>query len=254
MTLRATLAGLAIVALAACAARAPIDDAPVALLCAGAMKAPIATVLARSDGSSTRVVADYATAGVIRERVARGERPDVVVAPAELVDALAADGRVDPATRRPLGETEIGVAVRAGAPIPDIGTPDALRATLVGARRIVLVDPDNGTSGRLMLGVLDALGVRDAVRGKLLMVAGGNVVEAVARGEADVGFQQISEILPVAGVRLVGPLPAPLRRATRYDAVVTTGAAHPAQAAAWIRGLDRDDVRATIAASGFTPR
>ena len=158
---------------------------------------------------------------------------------------------VDVSSRRELGRTEVGVAVRAGAPVPDIGTPDALRATLLAARKVVIVDPAKGTSGRLVEEVFKLLGIADAMRDRTIRVDGGYVVEAVARGEADLGLHQISEILPVAGVKLVGPLPGDLQRFTRYDIALVAGTPHRDEAAALVGELDSRSARAVIAKSGF---
>jgi molybdate transport system substrate-binding protein len=127
-----------------------------------------------------------------------------------------------------------------------------LRATLIAARRVVIVDPSKGTSGRLMMGMFRFLGLEDEMRDKLLRIDGGMVTEAVARGDADLGFQQVSEILPVAGVELAGTLPGTLKKLTRYDLAVVSGGAHRDEADALARELTSDAARAVIRASGFT--
>lgn len=227
--------------------------AELTVLCAGAMKAPVSALLAKHDPSSATVAITYATAGAIRERIAKGERPDVVIVPSEDAFSLMKQGLLDVTTRRALGATEVGVAVKSGAPVPDIRTADALRATLLAARKVVIVDPANGTSGRLVESLFKELHIEDAMRDKTLRVDGGYVVEAVARGEADLGLHQISEILPVAGVRLVGPLPGDLQRLTRYDAGALVSSKRPKEAAALVRELSSKDAHALIEKSGFLP-
>jgi molybdate transport system substrate-binding protein len=226
--------------------------ADVTLLCAGAMKPAVSAILARRGDASPHVAASYATAGAIRDRMASGDLSDVVIAPSDAMDAFAAGKLVDAATRRPLGETEIGIAVRKGAPKPDVSTPDALRAALIAAHRIVIVDPSRGTSGRLLEVIFRDLGVGDVVAAKLMRIDGGMVTEAVARGEADLGFQQVSEILPVEGVELIGTLPGTLKRLTRYDVAQTTRSAQRPDGAALVDALTSADALAAIRASGFS--
>ena len=227
--------------------------ADLTLLCAGALKAPISALLARRDPALPRVVATYATAGAIRERIDGGERPDLVIAPSDALYALMKENLIDIASRRALGTTEVGVAVRADAAVPDIGTADALRATLLAATKVVIVDPARGTSGRLVVAVFKELHIEDAMRDRLLKGDGGYVVEAVARGEADLGLHQISEILPVPGVRLVGPLPGDLRRPTRYDLAMLSGTPRHKEAADLIAGLTSRDAQAVLEKGGFVP-
>lgn len=232
---------------------APVAAADFTMFCAGAMKASVSAIVAARDASSTPVEIVYGTAGALRERIAKGERPDVLIMPSDDVFNLFKSGIVDAASRRPLGITGVGVAVRAGAPLPDISTPDAMRATLLAATKVVIVDPTKGTSGRVVENMFRELGIADQMRTKTIKLDGGYVVEAVARGEADLGLHQISEILPVAGVKLVGPLPGDLERLTRYDAAIVAGSTHRADADALMRALTSDSARKRIADSGFTP-
>ncbi len=247
--MKKSLRCLATLAAATIASSAMAAD--LTLLCAGAMKAPISALLAKRDASQPKVVATYATAGEIRDRLAKGERPDVVIAPSEDVFQLMKKNEIEVTSRRALGETEVGVAVKAGAPIPNISTPDALRATLLAARKVVIVDPAKGTSGRLVESLFKELKINDAMQPKLLKVDGGNVVEAVARGQADLGLQQISEILPVAGVKLVGPLPGDLQRLTRYDMAMLSKPAHRVEAESLVRDLSSREAHAVIEKNGF---
>ena len=240
-----------VVAIVAAVTASSAGAADLTLLCAGALKAPISALLAKRDASLPHVAVTFATAGVIREKIAKGERPDVVIAPSEDIYSLMKQKLIDVSTRRPLGGTEVGVAVKAGAPVPNIATPDALRATLLAARKVVIVDPAKGTSGRLVESLFKEMHIDEQMRDKTIKVDGGYVVEAVARGEADLGLQQISEILPVAGVKLVGPLPGDLQRLTRYDMAMLVGTTHRKDADALVRDLSSRDAHAMIEKSGF---
>ncbi len=240
-------------ALALSLVTAPAFADDLTLLCAGAMKAPVSALLAARDPSLPHVAVTYATAGAIRERIASGERPDVLIAPSDVTFALMKEQLIDVASRHPLGQTEVGIAVRTGSPAPPIDTADALRDTLLAARKVVIVDPSKGTSGRLMNAIFRELGIEDRMRDKLLLLDGGMVVEAVARGDADLGFQQVPEILPVAGVRLIGVLPGDLKRLTRYDIAIVDGTSRRADAAALEASFGTPAAQKAIADSGFTP-
>ncbi len=249
----AALAATYLVTLFASFVSASSAAADLALLSAGALKAPVSQLLERRDPSLPHVDASYATAGAIRDRLLKGEKPDVLILPSGDVQSLVTQGVVGSASRRALGETEVGIAVRANTTMPDISTREALRATLLAANKVVIVDPAKGTSGRLVEAMFDALGIADAMREKTLKVDGGYVVEAVARGDADLGLHQISEILPVKNVKLVGPLPGDLRRVTRYDAVIRVDSGNQAAAEELVRYLTSDAARAVILQSGFQP-
>src|SRR5205807_6774776 len=110
------------------------------------------------------------------------------------------------------------VAVNENAPLPDISTPEAFKRSLLAARSVVYIDPKTGTSGKHVAEILQRLGIADEVNRKATLGQGGYITEPVGRGETAPGIHQISEILPVKGVRLVGPLPAELQKYTVYVA------------------------------------
>lgn len=227
--------------------------ADLTVLCAGAMKPSISALVAKREPSRSQVAVTYATAGGIREKIAKGEHFDLVIAPSDVVQDFAKEKLIDVATRRALGETEIGIAVKTGAPVPDIKTPEGLRATLLAARKIVIVDPAKGTSGRLLEAIFKDMRIDEQLRDKLIKVDGGTVTEAVARGEADIGFQQVAEILVVPGVTLVGTLPGELKRLTRYDLAMMNASGDKKAAQALADELSSPAARAVIEKSGFMP-
>ncbi len=244
------LRSLAVLALAAALDAGAVD---ITVLSAGAVKAPfdgIAAAWEKSSGHHVRTT--FAPAGVLREKLAAGAKPDLVIVPAEALDALAASGAIDPASRRDLGTVGIGVAVRDGAPLPDVSTPEALKRALLAAPSITYMDPQRGTSGQHVdEKVLPALGIRDAVRDKTVLGEGGYIAEKVARGEVALVIHQITEILPVSGVALAGPLPAPLQKLTVYSGAVGRSAAHAAEARALLEALAGTEGRKAFAARGF---
>jgi molybdate transport system substrate-binding protein len=178
---------------------------------------------------------------------------DVIIVAAENLPELERAGALAPGTRRDLGAVAIGLAVRRGAKLPDISTPEALRRTLAEAGSLTYMDPTRGTSGKHFdESVLPRLGIRDAVRAKARLGEGGFIAEKVARGEVEMAVHQITELLPVAGITIVGPLPAPLQKVTVYSGAVMAGAKNPAGARALLDYLAGADGRRTFLEHGFT--
>jgi len=206
---------------------------------AGAVRA-IVTELSEAFRQETgnTVALSFGTVGVSRGKLAGGDPMDVVIMTDVAVDEAIREGRVVAGTRTDLARTGMGVAVREGAPRPDISTPEALKASLLAARSLVYVDPAQGaTSGIHFKSVLERLGIADAVRAKTQLVAGGYPAEKVASGEAEMVVHQISEIVPVKGVVLVGPLPAEVQNFTTYTAAIGADAKDAAAAKALVDRL-----------------
>jgi len=137
--------------------------------------------------------------------------------------------------------------------VPDISSPEALKRTLLAAKSVTYMDPTRGTSGKYFDEVLlPKLGIRDAVRAKATLGKGGSIAEMVARGEVEIAFHQMTEMLPVAGIAIVGPLPAALQKTTVYAAAVMSAATHPRQARALIDYLASPAGRKAFLDRGFT--
>jgi molybdate transport system substrate-binding protein len=220
---------------------------------AGAVRA-IVTELAQAFRQETghTVALSFGPVGVTRGRLASGEPVDVVIMTDVAIDDVARQGAVVAGSRADIARTGMGVGVREGAPRPDIATSDAFRRTLLSAKSIVYVDPRQGaTSGIHFVGVLDRLGIADAVKGKTQLVPGGYPAEKVATGEAELVVHQISEIVPVKGVVLVGPLPPDLQKVTVYSAGLAARSAAPDAARAFIAFLTRPAFKAKFAAAGL---
>src|SRR5437773_2227233 len=148
----------------------------------------------------------------------------------DAMDEMTRQRAVIPGTRTDIARTGMGIAVREGAPKPDISTPEALTQTMRAARSLVYVDPaQGGTSGIHFAGVLERLGIAEAVKAKTRLVPGGYPAELVAKGEVELVAHQISEIVPVKGVALVGPLPKDLQKITTYSAGLAAGCAVPSR-------------------------
>ena len=192
------------------------------------------------------------TVGQLQDRIAAGETADVVFVTAEALEELVKQGKVVAGTPVEVGKVGVGVAVREGAPLPDISTAAAFRQTLLDAKSLVYADPAKGaSSGIYFATVLDKLGIADAVKDKSTLLPGGFVVELVAEGKAEIGVHQITEIVPVHGVTLVGPLPPELQKVTTYSGGVMSAAVNRDGAAAFLRFVTSPEAAPSFKALGF---
>jgi molybdate transport system substrate-binding protein len=188
----------------------------------------------------------------IPNRLRRGEVVDVVIAADALLREFIRDGLVLTEAYTPLARSTIGMAVRAGAPIPDIGTAEALKRTLLQAKSIAY---SASVSGRYLTTELyQRLGIADQVTGKSRLIGGGERVGAVvARGEAEIGFQQISELLPVPGIAHITPLPPEVQKISVFSAGVAASTTDPDLARSVIRFLGSPEAAPSISKSGLEP-
>jgi molybdate transport system substrate-binding protein len=194
------------------------------------------------------------TAGALVKRVGAGERFDVLMLTPGALKTLAAEGRVAPDSVTPLATVDIGIAVKAGAPRPRIDTVADFKQALLDARKVAYIDPAaGGSSGIYLDGLFQRMGIADAIRAKAVLVPGGLVAERVVTGEADLAVHQISEILPVRGAELVGPLPAEIQNSTTYAGAVASDTAHAEAARQLLAAMTGPDAAATLAAKGMTP-
>jgi molybdate transport system substrate-binding protein len=245
-----TLRHLMAILLAGAALAAHAAD--MTIFAAGAVKEAFGEVVTKFEKATGHHVAvDYAPVGTLMRRLAEGKLPDLVVLTNDVMPQAEANGWVPRGTAMALGSVGIGVAVRAGAPEPDISTPEAFKQALLAAKSITYIDPEKGTSGKHLAEVLRRLGIADAVKAKTTLGNAGYVVEPVARGDIELGMQQITEILPVPGVKLVGPLPAALQKATVYSAAQTSATREAEAVAALLAYLRRADSRDTFGHKGF---
>jgi len=234
----------------------PAEAAEIKVLSAGAMKSMV-TELAESFRQETghTVTITAGTAGEIRQKVVSGEWTDVVIVTDTVLEQLATPGLIVADTRVDIARTAIGVAVRQGAPLPDISTTEAFKQSILAAKSLVYTDPARGaTSGMHFAAVLQRLGIADAVKGKTVLWPGGYAAEALVTGQAELCVHQISEILPVKGVTLVGPLPKELQKLTTYSAAVASLATTPEVARAFVAYLARPSFKPKLAAAGLDYR
>jgi len=162
------------------------------------------------------------TENAIPVRLARGETADVLIMVGDALDAMIEQGRADAANRVDLVRSPIGMVVRVGAEKPDISTPSALKQTLLNSKSVAYSDSASGVYVGTQL--FKRLGIAEEMKDKARMIPAEPVAAVVARGEAELGFQQISELLPVPGADLVGPLPTEMQKITIFSASITTNA------------------------------
>jgi len=236
-------------------AQGPGSAAPLRVLGTGAVEHPLHDLAAGFTRTTGRAIAlETGNGGQVAARIRGGEGFDLVVNAAGALDALIAEALLDGSTRGELGRVRIGFAVRAGAPVPDIGTPEALRAALLAAPSIAHSDAAAGaTTGRHILAMLETLGIAAEVDQRRMPFARGlTAVQAVADGRAAVVMTQTSEIVVVPGITLVGPLPESLQLVTPYVAAIPRRAADPAGARALLAALMGAEGRERFRAAGFS--
>ncbi|MFZ4409912.1 MAG: extracellular solute-binding protein [Paracraurococcus sp.] len=187
----------------------------------------------------------------IPNRLARGEAADVVIIAGEAIDKLIAEGRLAPGSRTDIVLSRIGVTVRSGTPKPDIGTVEAIRSMLLEAPSIAYSASASGVY--VSSEMYQALGIADQVAPKSRRIMSERVAAVVARGEAAVGFQQVSEILGVPGADYVGPLPEPLQKVTAFSAGIAAKAEQPEAARQLVAFLRAPAAHPVIRSLGLDP-
>jgi molybdate transport system substrate-binding protein len=191
------------------------------------------------------------THNAIPIRLERGEAIDVVIMAGPALDDLVKQGKVRAGSRVDLVKSYIGMAVKAGAPRPDISTVEALKQTLLAAKSIAYSDSASGVY--LSTELFPKLGIADQIKGKSKKIEADPVGGVVATGEFEIGFQQISELRPVKGIDIVGPLPPGAQRVTVFAAGIPTTATHPEAAEALIEWLASPVAYSAIKKSGLEP-
>ena len=213
------------------------NAAEIKVLSAGAMRGVVDALLPEFEKQTGhKVTVANATAGVLAQRIEDGEPFDVAVITAVVVESLVGRGKIADNSRVALAKVGMGVAVKAGAPLPDITTVDAFKRTLLEAKSVAYINPKaGGTTGVFFERLIDKLGIGSEVRAKAKLKDGGYVADLVASGEAEVGVHVISEIVPVKGAVLVGPLPTEIQTTTTYVGGVGTASANAEAAKALIQ-------------------
>jgi len=220
----------------------------ISVLSGGAAKSFIEPLAKTFPGHTVKL--EFQPMGKLTRSLADGYQADMVVVTSEVLDQVKNQVRIEQA--KPIARVGIGVAVHESARAPDISTVEAFKKTLLAAKSVVYIDPKVGTSGKHVAEILQRLGIADQVNAKARLGSGGYITEPVGRGEIELGIHQISEILPVKGVKLAGPLPAELQKYTVYVAVPVTQSSKQQAVSDLIRHLTGPAARERLAQAGYT--
>jgi molybdate transport system substrate-binding protein len=191
------------------------------------------------------------TTNAIPIRLERGEPADVLIMVGYALEDLAKNGKVIAGSSVDLVKSPIAVAVKSGTPKPDISTADAVKRALLAAKTIAYSDSASGVY--VSTEMFDKLGIKEAMEGKARKIPATPVGEIVARGDAEIGFQQMSELKPVEGIDIIGPLPNELQKITVFSAGIATVSKEPDAGKALIKFLASPAARAEIVKSGMDP-
>jgi molybdate transport system substrate-binding protein len=198
-----------------------------------------------------KVVTTWAGTNDIVKRMQAGETYDLVIMAGPALDNLIKQDKIVPGSRVDLVKSGVGVAVRAGAPRPDISSGEALKRALLAAKSVAY---SSGPSGVYIESLFQRLGIADALKSKSKQTQPGNPVGVlIARGEAEIGFQQISELLPIAGIDYLGPLPPDIQHVTVFAAGIHTGAKEAEAAKALVKFLTAPAAVPVIKQKGLEP-
>ncbi|MGH8738575.1 MAG: molybdate ABC transporter substrate-binding protein [Burkholderiales bacterium] len=205
--------------------------------------------------SGWTVKLSYGAVGALRDKLYAGQPADLTIVTPAVIEQLAAKGYVRRDASVALGQVGGGIAVRRGAPRPAVATPEEFKRALLAAKEVYYADPATATAGAYFMKVADSLGVGDAVRAKGHSAPGGKeAMRLMAKSRAGaIGVTQISEILSVPEVVLIGPYPGSLQRITTYTAIPLIRAKHPEAAQAFLRFLTSPSVLARFKRAGFEP-
>ena len=183
-------------------------------------------------------------------RLKGGEVVDLVIMAAPAIDELTKAGKIVASSRVDIAKSGVGIAVRAGAPRPDVSSVDALKRTLLAAKSIAY---STGPSGVYLTGLFQRMGIADEIKSKVKQVQGEPIGAVIARGDAEIGFQQISELLPVKGIDFLGPLPAEIQQITVFSAGLHAAAKEPAAVKAFVKFLTTPDAGTVFKKAGMEP-
>ncbi len=226
------------------------QNAEIKLLASGAVKDAYLELLPKFEkASGHKVMAAWSNTPEIQKRVAAGEVADLVILGNSGTEELIKQGKLVPSTRAIFAKSGIGIAVRSGARKPDISSVDALIKSVLAAKSVAYSE---GASGTYLVGMFQKLGIYDQIKSKASVAKANEPVgEKVVRGEAEIGFHQISELIPVKGIQIVGPLPAELQYITVFSGGVHSEAKEPNAAKALITFLTAPAVGKSIKKHGL---
>jgi molybdate transport system substrate-binding protein len=235
------------------AAGVPAKAAEIKVICSNALKTTLEELApAFEKASGDKLTITFGATIPLKAGIEKGATFDVTMLGTEAIDDLIKDGKLAAATRTVLANSGAGMAVRKGAPKPDIATVEAFKNALLNAKSVAYVE--QGGTGVYLKTLLARLGIADDVRSKVKLLPPENpAAKAISNGEAEIGMTQISEILPYPGADLVGPFPKEIQLTSSFGAAVAAYAAQPEGAAALIKFLKGPAAAAVFKAKGLDP-
>jgi molybdate transport system substrate-binding protein len=250
LTLLATTLGFIVLP----ASAATAQTLPIRVVASNGVKAVLEELVPQCErATGRRLSIQFNSSAALKERIAAGEEFDVAIVTSDLLDSLIKEGKVAASSRAGVARAGVGVGIRAGAPKPDIATPDALKRTLLAAKGISYAQ--DGASRVYIAKMLDQLGIADAMKSKTILEQGSvRSAGRVASGDADLVMTLVSEILPIPGIELAGPFPAAVQSYVSFAAGVATKATDPGAARMLIGILTGPGVAPTFKAKGMEAR
>lgn len=225
---------------------------PFRLMCALAVRAPFdRLVLPAFQASGGAVDVFWGPTTVIQAKLAAGETTDAVLLTVEAVDALVRDGTLDAGTRVDVATSQLGVAVRHGQARPNLSTEASFRQALLDARSVAF--SKGGASGIYFAGLIERMGIAEPIRAKATIIPAGFTAEKLVSGEADLAVQQVSELMVVDGVDIVGPFPPAVQVSMRFSAAAVAGSAARASVEAFLATLRTADAKQAFRDCGLDP-
>lgn len=227
----------------------------VKILTAGAFKQVVLELVPEYEKQTgNKVLVDNDTAGALKKRIEGGEAFDVAVITPAVVDDLTKAGKIAAGSRINVASVGVGVVVKDGAPKPDVSTVEAFKRALLAAKSVAYIDPaSGGSSGIYVDKLLERLGIADQIRPKAKLKKGGHVADLIVSGDAELGLHQISEIVPVKGAALVGPLPKEIQNTTTYAAGLSASTQNKDAAEALIKIFSGPAAAAVLKSKGMDP-
>jgi len=229
------------------------QPAPIRVLVSNGVRAVVEDLQAQCEKAIGHPLAiEYSAAALLKQKVDAGEQFDVAFLTTEVADELIKEGKVTAESRVDLGRVGVGIGIRAGAPKPDISSPDALKQTLLKAKSITYAK--DGAARKLIEKIYDRLGITNEVQPKIMLQSvPGRPQTAVAEGQAEMVMTLISEILPVKGVELVGPVPKELQSYVSFRGGVSAGTKHAEACRALVKFFTSSKAAAAYRARGLDP-
>jgi molybdate transport system substrate-binding protein len=251
MEMKSMVSGL-LVSVAMAIGASATQAAEIKVIAANAIKeAYLELVPAFEKASGHNVTTIWGGTEGVAKRIRDGEVVDIVIIAAPNIDRLILEGKLVAGSRADFAKSGVGIAVRAGLPKPDISSGDAVKRAVLAAESVAY---SSGPSGFYLADMFKKMGITDQIKDKVKQPASGvQVSELMARGEADLGFQQVSELLHAKGIDYLGPLPADIQNITAFSAGLHTAAPAPEAAKALVRFLTAPEAGPTIKTTGMEP-